>query len=57
MMEGSGSLEQQLEATKVRLIETDTFIIKIIYAKFIFMQLCYIRIFTIEKSGIFVRGF
>lgn len=30
MMEGSGSLEQQLEATKVCLIKTDIFII--IYA-------------------------
>lgn len=35
MMEGSGSLEQQLEATKVCSIETDTFTIKMIYVRFI----------------------
>lgn len=42
MMEGSGSLEQQLEATKVCLIKTDIFIIRIIYARFKFIHCKYI---------------
>lgn len=55
MMEGSGSLEQQLEATKVCSIETDTFII--IYVRFVY-SLCnyviYIQIYS-EKLKKYVH--